>query len=138
MTTLLLYLLNQHRDILKQLQKLTPVKKATKLEVYKRLSFAVDAIHAHATATIDLEALASTACLSKFHFLRLFKQAFGISPYQYIQQLRLEKATHLLKETSIPVSEIALILGYENSSSLSRLFHQRYHLYPTQYRATSK
>ena len=87
MTSLLLYLLGQHRDIQKQLQKLPPVKKATKLEVYRRLSFAVDAIHTQPTSPIDLEALAKTACLSKFHFLRLFKQAFGLSPYQYMQQL---------------------------------------------------
>lgn len=81
MISLLTYLLYQHRDIIQQLQQLPPVKKATKLEVYKRLSFAIDAIHTHASSPIDLEALAATACLSKFHFLRLFKQAFGLSPY---------------------------------------------------------
>ena len=135
MTDLLLYLVQQHRDIMRQLQQLPPVKKATKLEVYKRLSFAMDAIHSNSLPTIDINALAATACLSKFHFLRLFKQAFGLSPYQYMQQLRLEKAILLLKHSSLTVNEIAASLGFENSNSFSRLFQQRYQVYPSQYRA---
>jgi len=135
MTRLLLYLLHQHRDLVQQLHQLPPVKKATKLEVYKRLSFAIDAIHSQASLPLDIDALASTACLSKFHFLRLFKQAFGLSPYQYMQQLRLGKALHLLKHTSLTINEIATTLGFENSNSFSRLFYQRHLVYPSQYRA---
>lgn len=139
MSSLLIYLLHQHRDIITQLQKLPPIKKATKLEVYKRLSFAVDYIHAHdSTTTIDLDTLAAKACLSKFHFLRLFKQAFELSPYQYMQQLRLEKATKLLQQTTLPIGEIAVQLGFENSHSFSRLFYQRHLLYPSQYRTCIK
>lgn len=134
MTHLLVYLLQQHRDLVKQMQQLPPVKKTTRLEVYKRLSFAIDAIHSQSSAPLDIDALAATACLSKFHFLRLFKQAFGRSPYQYMQQLRLEKATHLLKHTTLSINEIAVSLGFENSNSFSRLFLQRHRVYPSQYR----
>jgi AraC family transcriptional regulator len=138
MTRLLVYLLQQHRDIIAQLHKLPPVKKSTKLELYKRLSVALDAIYTHPVSSLDIDALAATACLSKFHFLRLFKQAYGLSPYQYMQQLRLEKAAQLLKHTSFPVLDIAITLGFENSNSFSRLFYQRHHCYPTQYRAFVK
>lgn len=138
MTALLQYLLAQHRDLLQQVAKLPAIKQSTRLEVYRRLSHALDHLHAHAADTVDLDALAASACLSKYHFLRLFKQAYGLSPYQYWQGLRLEKARHLLRYTSLPVEDIAFTLGFETSNSLSRLFHQRLKMYPTQYRQSVK
>jgi AraC family transcriptional regulator len=138
MTALLHYLLAQHRDLLQQVAKLPAVKQSTRLEVYRRLSYALDYLHAHADDTVDLDALAASACLSRYHFLRLFKLAYGLSPYQYWQSLRLEKARHLLRHTSLPVEDIAFSLGFENSNSLSRLFHQRLKMYPTQYRQSVK
>ena len=138
MTSLLLYLLGQHRHLMQQVARLPAIKRSTRLEVYRRLSFALDHLHAHTNGEIDLDALSATACLSKYHFLRLFKQAYGRSPYQYWQGLRLQKAQHLLRHTALPVEDIATTLGFENSNSLSRLFHQRLKLYPTQFRQAVK
>lgn len=135
MSELLIYLLQQHRDIMQTVQKLPPVKHSTRLELYKRLSYSVDHLHSIAEGTVNLDELAATACLSKYHFLRLFKLAYGISPYQYVQQLRLDKARRLLKRSSLPVQDIAWMLGFENSQSFSRLFYQREGVYPTQYAA---
>lgn len=134
MTDLLLYLLQQHRDLMRQVEGLPAVKRATRLELYRRLSFALDYLHAHTETAIDIDALAGTACLSKYHFLRLFKQAFGLSPYQYLQGLRLQKAEQLLRHTRLSVSEIAAMLHFENSNSFSRLFRQRNRVYPSRYR----
>lgn len=138
MTALLHYLLGQHRDWLQQLAKMPAIRHTTRMEVCRRLSYALDFLHAHPAGDIDLDALAATACLSKYHFLRLFKLAYGTSPYQYWQSLRLEKACRLLRQTSLPVEDIAFSLGFENSSSLSRLFHQRLKVYPTQFRQSVK
>ena len=134
---LLTSLLFQHRSVLQQVNNLPPVKRATRIELYKRLSFAIDYIHTAPQMTINLDELAATACLSKYHFLRLFKIAFGVSPHQYIQQLRMEKARQLLKNPALAVQEVAYLLGFENSQSFSRLFYNETGVYPTQYRASA-
>jgi AraC family transcriptional regulator len=133
---LLYYLLAQHRDALDQLHRLPVLKTTTRIEIYRRLSAALDYLH---TATHpDVDTMARIACLSKFHFLRLFRQAYGRTPYQYAQSLRLEKACHLLKHTSRSVIDISTELGFENPQSFSRLFAQRHQVYPSQYRAGIK
>lgn len=138
LAALLAYLLGQHRHILQAVEKLPPVKQSTRVELYRRLSYALDYIHSGATPDISLEALASAACLSKYHFLRLFKLAYGLSPHQYLQQYRLQKAQELLTHSSLPVHAIATELGFEAGASFSRLFFRQTGLYPSQYRSAGK
>lgn len=138
LTALLSYHLQQHHHIAHIVNNLPPVRKATRIELYKRLSRAMDVLRSDFCGTISLDQLAAEACLSKYHFLRLFRKAYGLSPYQYIQQLRIEKARVLLADPVIPVADIAELLGFDNSQSFSRLFFQKMGLYPTQYRLRSK
>ena len=81
-----------------EIEQLSFKKIATKRELYKRLHRAKDFIDASFRESIDLDKLAQVACLSKYHFLRVFKAIFKIPPHQYIQQKRLEKAYELLKK----------------------------------------
>jgi AraC family transcriptional regulator len=134
LSDLLLYLLGEHRQITRKVHELPAAKTATKIELYKRLAIALDYMQTYYLQSIQLDELAAVACLSKFHFLRLFKATFRQSPHQYIMQLRLEKGKHLLKHSAIPVNEIASALGFENSNSFSRLLYQRTGVYPTEYR----
>ncbi len=138
LSALLAYHLQRHRHIAELVHKLPPVRQATRIELYKRLSRAMDAIHARFGEALSLDVLSAEACLSKYHFLRLFRLAYGLSPWQYIQQLRVEKARELLINTRIPVSDLATSLGFDNSQSFSRLFYQRVGVYPSQYRALTK
>jgi len=135
---LLTHLLRQHRHILAAIRDLPPAKTSTKVELYRRLSYSLDYIHSDQTGQIDLDSLAATACLSKYHFLRLFKLTYGSSPHQYLQQLRMDKARHLLTNSSLLVTDIADTLGFENSQSFSRWLFQRLGVYPSQYRAAAK
>ena len=130
---LLIHLLQQHNNILADIAKMPAVKASVKAELYKRVSMGADYIHAYYMQNIQLEDIAAEACFSKFHFLRLFKQVYNASPFQYIQQLRMEKARHKLA-TGESVQDIAALLGYENSNSLSRIFKRRTGVYPTQYK----
>jgi AraC family transcriptional regulator len=114
------------------------VRLATRVELYKRLSRAMDIIRSGFCGDISLDQLAAEACLSKYHFLRLFRLAYGLSPYQYIQQLRIEKARALLADSVIAINDLADQLGFDNSQSFSRLFYQRMGVYPTQYRLQAK
>lgn len=135
MTALLTYHLQQHHHIAEIVNNLPPIKKSTRVELYKRLSRAMDVIRSGFCGPISLEQLAAEACLSKYHFLRLFRTAYGLSPYQYVQHLRIEKARVLLTDSVISISDLADQLGFDNSQSFSRLFFQKMGVYPTQYRS---
>jgi AraC family transcriptional regulator len=138
MTSLLSYHLQQHHHIAQIIHQLPPVRKATRIEVYRRLARAMDVLRSGFCGEISLDQLAMEACLSKYHFLRLFRKAYGFSPYQYMQYLRIEKARTLLTDSIISIADIADLLGFDNSQSFSRLFFQKVGLYPTQYRLQSK
>jgi AraC family transcriptional regulator len=86
------------------------------------------------TEDIGLEELAQLAGLSPFHFVRVFKQSTGLPPQAWRQQARLDAAKGLLESTSLPVTEIALHVGYESSQALARAFRCRIGTSPTAYR----
>jgi AraC family transcriptional regulator len=130
---ILTHLVQDHRSIVKTVQKLPSLKQSTRVDLYKRLAIVMDYLNSMDEYDVDLNGLASIASLSKYHFLRLFKLAFGQSPYQYIQKLKLDKAEQLLKDRTHSIKEIASLLGFENSNSFSRLFYQRTGHYPQVY-----
>lgn len=146
LSSLLVYLLQQQRQVMGIVEKLPPVNRSTRIELYKRLSYSIDLIHSSVGKSsgnnieekLDLENLSATACLSKYHYLRLFKTAFGLTPHQYIQDLRMEKARDLLVHTVLPVADLAESLGFVNSQSFSRLFFQRMGIYPSRFREQAK
>ena len=83
---------------------------------------------------ISLDDLAAEARLSPFHFARMFKQSVGVPPRVYLTQLRMEKACQLLEQTDLPVTEIALELGYSSNQVLARVFSKYQRMSPTDYR----
>lgn len=117
-----------------RIQQLPALKSSSREEIFRRLSLAVDFIYAHFDQPLSLEELARNACFSKFHFLRLFKAAFGSSPHQFITAVRIQKAKEWLCHTDWPIHLIASQIGLENTSSFSRLFRQKTGYYPTPFR----
>lgn len=73
---------------------------------------------------VNLEELAGIAGLSVHHFARAFRQSMGIPPHHYILQRRLEQAERLLRDTELPLSEIALQVGFSDQSHLARHFRR--------------
>jgi AraC family transcriptional regulator len=100
-------------------------------------------IHEHLDQNIKLADLAQLLGISQFHFSTLFKQAIGISPYQYLLQQRIERAKQLLKQTERfakgdakrTIMEIALECGFNSHSHLSKQFRRLTGITPTAYRA---
>lgn len=133
---LLTHLLEVHGGCIRQMEGLSALRKSTREETYRRLILAKDYIHSCFRSDLDLESLAQVACMSRFHFLRAFKQTFGCTPYQYLKRLRMEKAADLLSQTSVPIQSIGFELGYENLSSFSRVFRQSFGVAPLAYRET--
>jgi AraC-like DNA-binding protein len=79
-------------------------------------------IDAHLQETLALEVLAQIAQLSVHHFARAFRQTLGTPPHNYIVQRRVEHAQQLLRNTDIPLSEIAMVAGFTDQSHLARHF----------------
>lgn len=91
-------------------------------------------IRKHLNETIELEKLAEIACLSKDHFIRLFKKELGNTPLQYINQKKIEKAQLLLITEDLTVKEIAFQLAFEDYSYFNRLFKKITGVTPQEYR----
>lgn len=70
---------------------------------------------------INLNALASTACLSKFHFTRLFKFLYGVTPHQYLTTVRIRHAKQLLQYNR-NISDTCMMTGFESVTSFIGLF----------------
>lgn len=121
----------QHQNDNKSIAALNTVKRGTREEILRRLLMARDYIHVFYQKPISLQELAHVSCLSKFHFLRLFKQAFCVSPYQYIKKIRLQCAINLIGKNKYTLDNIALMVGLENGSSLSRMIYQSLGVYPS-------
>lgn len=83
---------------------------------------------------LNLEAMARAACFSKFHFLRLFREAYGETPGRYLARMRLERARELLETTDCRVTDICLEVGYESLSSFTIAFRNRFGVPPQRYR----
>jgi AraC-like DNA-binding protein len=71
---------------------------------------------------LDVESLAAVAGLSKFHFLRLFKATYGLTPGEYVSQRRIERAQDLLRATNLTVTEVCHAVGFTSLGSFSSRF----------------
>jgi AraC-like DNA-binding protein len=69
------------------------------------------------------------------HFKRLFRQRIGITPWQYVLELRLERACTLLRDSELPIAAVAQAVGYADASQLARLFQARLGQSPRAYRS---
>jgi AraC-like DNA-binding protein len=79
-------------------------------------------IDSHLQENIALEVLAGIAQLSVHHFARAFRQTLGVPPHNYIVQRRVEHAQQMLRNTDLPLSEIAIVAGFTDQSHLARHF----------------
>ena len=84
---------------------------------------------------LDVDDLAAAAGLSRAHFSREFRRAFGESPHQYLLTRRLERAAALLRNTDRPVVEICFAVGMQSVGSFTSSFTRTFGASPTAYRA---
>lgn len=84
---------------------------------------------------IDVDDMARAAGLSRAHFSREFKGAFGVAPHAYLLTRRLERAASLLRTTDRSVIEVCLEVGLQSVGSFTTSFKRAYGKTPAQYRA---
>jgi AraC-like DNA-binding protein len=114
--------------------RLTVSRRSTRIELFKRLSHAREWIHANYASPLPLESMAEKAQLNHQHFLRMFRDCFGITPHQYLIEVRLAAARELLADTTEPIAAICRMTGFESPPSFSSLFRSRFGASPTAYR----
>ncbi|MBQ8289225.1 MAG: AraC family transcriptional regulator [Clostridia bacterium] len=81
-------------------------------------------IQSHLADDLSLEQLMSVVHLSKYHFVRLFKEQFGVTPGKYILRARIGAAKRLLVTTALPVYEVAAAVGFSDPASFYRAFRE--------------
>lgn len=89
----------------------------------------------YADPKLNIDALADHVGLSASHIQNIFKAATGSSISAYLRRLRLNKATELLEQTDVPISEIAERTGFGNSNYFYTVFKRHYAVTPSEYRA---
>ncbi|WP_411029047.1 helix-turn-helix domain-containing protein [Spongiimicrobium sp. 3-5] len=104
-----------------------------KIYLYKRIKDAKILIDRNYSNKLDLDHIAKKVHLSKYHFLRLFKEAYGITPHKYLISKRLEAAEKMLL-TDLPIFRICNEVGFESVHSFSNLFKRYRGKSPSNYR----
>ena len=113
-------MLANHRRLIERIQRMTALKSATRREIHRRLALAIDLVHAGYERDIGLAEMAQAACLSKYHFLRLFTELHGITPHAYLQRKRALVAARLLENPGLTALEVAGRTGFRSRSTMSR------------------
>ena len=113
---------------------MTEKKIAPRSDIDKILSY----IDAHLARIQSVSAIASLMGYSVSHFHRIFREATGYTPSEYVQERRIARAKALLEASDLTVTEIAASVGMRDVGYLSRLFRTHTGKTPTEYRASVK
>lgn len=98
------------------------------------LDAAVDYMRKNYSYPLTVEAVARRCGVDRSHLFRLFKQHLGLSPQQYLIQLRLHRAEELLRTSTLPVSDVAFSCGFNDPCHFSRLFRRCHGMPPGAFR----
>lgn len=95
---------------------------------------ATEMIRARMIEGISVGELAQACRLSSSTFVRAFKQSFGVPPHQWLLQRRIDHATELMRDRSLPLADIALSSGFADQSHFTRIFARRMGISPGAWR----
>jgi AraC family transcriptional regulator len=96
----------------------------TRKDHHRRVQQVMIDIDRHLDHPWDLEAMAAVACLSPYHFHRVFQQCTGESPRQHLHRRRMEQAARCLCTTSARITDIALDVGYDSPNAFCKAFRK--------------
>jgi AraC family transcriptional regulator len=99
-----------------------------------RMRRVIEYIEEHLDGNLSLEAMAAEVEISPMYLARAFKAAIGQSPHRYVLGRRIDRAKELLRNTDIPVVDVALSVGFSSQSHLSHWFQRYVGLSPAAYR----
>ncbi|MCR8634186.1 helix-turn-helix transcriptional regulator [Paenibacillus radicis (ex Xue et al. 2023)] len=94
----------------------------------------IEYMNMHYTENINVQDVAAYISVHRAYFSKIFSQQIGMTPIQYLQKLRMERALQLLQQTRHTVTEIAIMLGYPDLYSFTRAFSKHYAASPSKLR----
>ncbi len=103
-----------------------------------RIAYVVDYMKENFQSSLSIKKLSELACMSESHFFKVFKNEMGLSPTEYLNQLRIEQAATLLNNPNRKINSIFLDCGFESRSYFNRLFKRMKKLSPSQYQKRFK
>jgi AraC-like DNA-binding protein len=103
----------------------------------RRVIEAIRRVESDPSRPVRLSELAALACMSRYHFLRVFRRLTGLTPYQYVLSSRMRRAALGLVSSRRPVFDVALDAGFADLSTFNSRFRATFGLTPTQYRAAA-
>lgn len=95
-------------------------------------------IESHLEDDLSLESLAKESGYSPAHFLRMFRAATGLTPHQYVLELRLRRAQACLRQGRSSIVDVSLACGFSSQSHMTSVFRKRFEMTPAQFRRTSR
>ncbi len=107
-------------------------------EYAQRINRVIDYLRGNLGRPVKLKELARVACLSEFHFHRIFGAVSGETLNNFTNRLRLEKAARLLRYSDHRVTDIALDCGFSSSATFSRAFRSGYETSPSEFRKSGE
>src|SRR6187402_3804071 len=103
-------------------------------DIYTKIVAAKVYMDSHFHLSIDLDIVSREACLSRFHFHRLFTRIYRTTPHQYLTRKRVEQARQWLADKDLSITEICNNVGFESIGSFSVLFKKEIGFAPQYYR----
>ncbi len=122
-------IITDQRFIFDHLKNLDFKKNITNEEVFRSILQAKNFIDEHIAENLSLDEISLNIGISKYHFIRVFKQAFGVSPYQYQKRIRLDRAKLDITQ-GISILETAIKYGFSDVPTFSKAFKQQFNLTP--------
>jgi AraC family transcriptional regulator len=108
---------------------------AGRTDYQDRLERVTAYIHDHLDDDLDLQKLADVACLSPYHWHRIYHAVYGETAVEAVKRLRLQRAATQLAQTEMPIAEIARRSGYGSLPSFTRIFKSVFGMPPARFRA---
>lgn len=122
------------RDLVKSLSKIDFIPNKKDVERQERVQVMLVYIHTYYADELSLKDIADAGMMSIAQCNRCFNKMLNVTPYEYLIQYRLQKATNLLKDATLNVTEISEIVGFNNVTHFIQVFKKVYGISPKKYR----
>jgi len=126
------FVMNGLEELLLWCDTVNPASQHSRID--PRIRAALDHLCAHSGERLTVAGLAEHSHLSSSRLAHLFREQVGMTPMQYLERNRMERAQGLLLMTNRPIGEIAYEVGYQNPLYFSRVFRRHQRMSPRQFR----
>lgn len=97
-------------------------KEVTRNDLQRRIEKVINYIDKNINHNIDINVMSDIACMSEYHFIRVFSELCSCTPYQYIIKKRIAKAKKLLQQSIYTVIEVSQACGYDSVQTFRKCF----------------